>query len=190
MAKLILLMHVSLDGYMAGPNGEMDWIIFDDELNNHVTTIWKNAGGTIYGRTTYQIMENYWPGVLAKPDSNKSQFSYAQWVDQALKVVVSTTLPDVSWNNTTLIKSNVVEEISRIKKQEEKDLLLIGSAGLTHSLLATGLIDEYRINVNPVVLGNGIPLFKNISNRTNLKLKEAKHFNSGVVGLHYEAKGE
>ena len=179
-------MHVSLDGYMAGPKGEMDWIIYDKELEATVTDLRKNADATVYGRNTYQMMEYYWPSVLKNPDSPANQMEYAQWVDKKLKVVVSRSLDSVTWNNTKLITENLAEEINRLKKGLNGDLLLIGSAQLTHSLLKLGLIDEFRINLNPVLIGNGIPLFKDVKEGTKIKLVTATKLNSGVVVMHYE----
>jgi len=186
MGKLVSFLHVSLDGYMAGPNGEIDWIIFDDELNDYVVDVRQTADATVYGRVTYQMMESYWPTVLTDPNAGKNALDYAQWVDKKLKVVVSTTLPSVSWNNTTLIKNSVAGEISRLKKELPGELLLLGSGTLHQSLLQMGLIDEFRLTLNPIVLGSGIPLFKDIKDKLSLQLLDTKQFSSGVMALHYK----
>jgi len=186
MAKLVSLMHVSLDGFMAGPNGEIDWIVFDKELNDYVVDIRQTADATVYGRVTYKTMENYWPTVLTDPNSPKDAMDYTQWIDKKLKVVVSTTLPSANWNNTKLIKTNVAEQISRLKKELKGELLLLGSATLHQSLLKMGLIDEFRLTVNPVVLGSGIPLFKNVQDKLRMELLDTKKFGSGVVALQYK----
>jgi dihydrofolate reductase len=188
MNKIVLLMHSSLDGYMAGPNGEMNWIIFDTELETYVHSFLKRAYGTVYGRNTYQMMESYWPTVLTDEGEAKSQRDYAEWLQETLKVVVSTTLDATPWNNSKLIKNNLLEEFTKLKKEIKGDLLLIGSAKLTHSLLKLGLIDEMYININPIVLGNGIPVFKDVKEGTSLKLLGSKEFKSGVVSNHYEVK--
>jgi len=186
MGKIVALMHVSLDGFMAGPKGEIDWIIFDQELNEYVVNVRATAEGTLYGRNTYQMMEYYWPEVL-KNNAPAGAVDYAQWVEKTLKVVVSTTLPSVSWNNTKLIKDNVAAELKQLKKQLHGDLLLLGSARLTQSLFEVGLIDEFRFTVNPIVLGSGIPLFKDVKIPVRLKLLDTKEFKSGVVSMHYKA---
>ena len=186
MGKLISLIHISLDGYMADTKGKIDWLIFNDELNDYVTELRQTVRATVYGRITYQIMESFWPVILTKPDSPKSHTDYAQWVDKTLKVVVSKTLSSVAWNNTRLIKDNVAEEIKKIKKELDGDLLLLASATLTHDLLQWGLIDEFQVTVNPVILGSGVSFYKALPDKTPLKLMGVHRFNCGVVGLHYE----
>lgn len=185
MGKVILLEHVSLDGFSAGPNNEIDWIKYDEELEGLVTNLRKNVDATIYGRVTYNMMESYWPSVLKNPDSPKNQYEFANWLDKKLKVVVSKTLPSVEWNNTKLIKDNLREEINKLKRELEGNMLLIGSPTLVQSFIRENLIDEYRINVNPIILGTGLPLFNNIDKRVDLKLLSKRTFDSGVVSLHY-----
>jgi dihydrofolate reductase len=179
-------MHVSLDGYMAGSKGEMNWIVYDKELEATVTDLRKNVDATLYGRNTYQMMEYYWPGVLKDSNSPANQLEYARWVDKKLKVVVSCSLNTVTWNNSRLLKDNPGEEIIQLKKELKGDILLIGSAQLTHSLLKLGIIDEFRININPVLLGTGIPLFKDVKEETKIKLVSAQPLNSGVIVTHYK----
>lgn len=183
MGKLISLIHVSLDGYMASQNGGMDWITFDAELNQYVTEVRRNVDATVYGRITYQMMEGYWPSLLNKPEGSDPSVNYAHWVNKILKVVVSRSLEEVTWNNTKLIKTNVAAEISKLKKELTGDQLLLGSGTLHQTLMEAGLIDELRLTVNPVVLGNGMPLFKE---RVNLQLLDTRNFKCGVVGLHYK----
>lgn len=185
MGKVILLEHVSLDGFSAGPNNEIDWIIYDEELESLVTSLRKNVDATIYGRVTYSMMESYWPSVLNNPDSPVNQYEFASWLDKKLKVVVSRTLPSVKWNNTKLIKDNLAEEINQLKRGLEGNMLLIGSPTLVQSFIRENLIDEYRINVNPIILGGGLSLFNSIGKTVNLKLLSKRTFNSGVVSLHY-----
>ena len=189
MGKLISLIHVSLDGYMADPDGQINWIKMDEELNRYVTELRRDAAGTVYGRTTYQIMESYWPGVLKNPGSGpKWQHDYAEWVDKAVKVVVSKTLTGVSWNNTRLISDHVGEEIGRVKQEVKGDLLLLASATLAGTLMPLGLIDELVVTVNPIVLGAGKAFFMGLPDKMPLKLLETRKFNSGVVGLHYTTR--
>src|SRR5580693_3577567 len=129
MGKIISLIHISLDGYMADINGQINWIKMDAEVHGYVMDLTREAAGTLYGRVTYQMMDPYWPNVLKHPEQFPGwQVEYARWVDQALKVVVSKTLPGVDWNNTQLIRDNVVVEIRRIKEEVSGDLLLLGSA--------------------------------------------------------------
>jgi len=190
MRKLILLMHTSLDGFVAGPNGEMDWIRFDEELADYVGKITDSADTALYGRITYEMMESYWPTAAESPTATKHDIEHANWVNNALKIVFSRTREKTNWKNTMIIKDDIAEKIADMKNQPGKNLLLIGSASITHVFMQHNLIDEYWINVNPVLLGEGTPLFTNISDRVNLKLVQAKTFAHGVVGLQYEVDGK
>jgi dihydrofolate reductase len=180
---------MSLDGYMADVDGQINWIAMDAELSDYVTELRQGAAGTLYGRITYQMMDPYWPNVLKNPGNFPQwQVDYAQWVDKAVKVVVSKTLPAVSWNNTRLIRDDVEREIGRIKEELEGHLLLLASATLVATLLPMGLIDELVTTVTPIVLGQGRPFFAGLRDRVPLALKETRTFSSGVVGLHYRVK--
>lgn len=181
-------MHTSLDGFVAGLNGEMDWICFDQELSDYVSKATDNSDTALYGRITYEMMESYWPTAADSPTATKHTISHANWVNNALKIVFSKTMEKTSWKNTRIIGDNIPEKISKMKNEPGKNLLLIGSASIAHTFMQHNLIDEYWINVNPVLLGSGIPLFKNIHDRVNLYLIEAKKFDTGVIGLKYEVK--
>ena len=188
MRKVIFLIHVSLDGFVAGPNGEMDWIMYDAELEQYSHALHSSTDAAIYGRVTYQMMENYWPSVLADPTSTGGDLDHARWLDEATKIVVSKSLNNPQWKNTVVIHDNIKEEITRIKQQPGKDLWLLGSPSLAQAFMEQDLIDEYRINLNPVILGSGKPLFGSLDSRQHLKLIEARMFKCGVVGLRYERK--
>jgi dihydrofolate reductase len=185
MRKVILFMHVSLDGFAAGPNGELDWISYDEELEKYAEGVVSTVGAALYGRVTYQMMEGYWPTVLTNPDSTKHEIEHARWIEKIPKVVFSKTMERVEWNNARLIKDNIAEEVSKLKQQPGKDLVIFGSPGLAQSFVQLGLIDEYKLTVNPVVLGRGMPLFKEVKERIDLELLNTKRLNSGVVALHY-----
>lgn len=186
MRKIVLFAHVSLDGYAAGPNGELDWISYDEELQGYAAELVSNVGSPLYGRVTYQMMESYWPTVLTDPSSGKYEIEHAQWLDNVTKIVFSKTLQEVTWKNTILIKDNIAEEITKLKQQPGKDLVIFGSPGFAQTLMQLDLIDEYKLTVNPVVLGSGIPLFKNIAGGIKLNLTNAQTFKSGVVALFYQ----
>jgi dihydrofolate reductase len=188
MRKVISFMHVSLDGYAAGPCGQMDWITMDEEIFQDAIDLAATTDAALYGRTTYQMMEGYWPTVLTNPNSTTLELHHAEWVENINKIVFSTTLKDVNWNNSRLIKENIAEEISKQKQRQGKNMMIFGSPTLTHSFIEMNLIDEYRINVNPVVLGKGVPLFKNLNHAVDLKLLQTKKFSSGVVGFLYKQK--
>ena len=186
MRNVILLMHVSLDGFVAGANGEMDWIRFDDQLVDDVAELTDAADTALFGRVTYQMMEGYWPTAADSADATKHDIDHARWVNQAPKIVFSRTLEKTEWQHSRIVRDHIPEEIARLKQQSGKNLLMIGSTSTAHTFMQLGLIDEYRINVNPVVLGSGIPLFAGIRDAINLQLVQAKTYASGVVGLHYQ----
>lgn len=185
MRKLVLFMHVSLDGFAVDANGGLDWISYDSELQQYADGIVGTVGSPVYGRVTYELMAGYWPTVLANPDAGEHSKAHAEWVDKATKIVFSKTMKKADWNNTIVINDNIAEEINKLKQQPGKDLVIFGSPGLAHSFMELDLIDEYQLTLNPVVLGSGIPAYQNIKNKTNLKLVKATPLKSGVVGLHY-----
>lgn len=185
MRNVILLMHVSLDGFVAGPNGEMDWIRFDDELADDVAALTASADTALFGRVTYEMMAGYWPTAADNPAASKHDIEHAHWVNPAPKLVFSRTLETVEWENSRIVRDNIPAEIAQLKAQPGKDLLMIGSVRTAHTFMQLDLIDEYRLNVNPVVLGAGQPLFADLTHRLDLKLLSAKRYASAVVGLHY-----
>lgn len=185
MRKLVSFAHMSLDGFAGDVNGGLDFLSYDGELQKWAAELMKTVGAPVYGKNTYQLMAGYWPTVLNNPDADKGSLEHAQWVDEIPKIVFSTTLDDANWNNTTLIKENVVEEVNRLKQQPGKDLVIFGSPGLARSFMKLGLIDEYRLTLHPVILGNGIGLFDHEITKSSLKLLETKTLQSGVVTLHY-----
>ena len=188
MRKLVLFMHVSLDGFAASANGGLDWICYDSELQQYADGIVATVGSPVYGRGTYELMAGYWPAVLDNPNASEHSKAHARWVDKATKFVFSKTMKKAEWNNTIVINDNIAEEIDQLKQQPGKDLVIFGSPGLAHSFMELDLIDEYQLTLNPVLLGSGKPACQQIKNKTDLKLVKATTLKSGVVGLHY-AKG-
>lgn len=186
MGNIISLMHVSLDGFTAGPNGELEWAAVDEEMYQGVADALGNVDTALYGRVTYHMMESYWPTVPANPDSSPGELQHAQWIEKISKVVISTTITDVVWKNTRVVRDHIAEELRALKQQGDGDIMLFGSPSIARLLLQLGLLDEYRLTVNPVILGSGVPLFPDITTRIPLKLLETKTYHSGVVGLHYQ----
>lgn len=185
MRSLVYFMHASLDGFVAGTKGEMNWITVDDEIFDFVSTMTDQADTALYGRVTYQMMEAYWPTAGEKPNASKHDKEHSIWYNHVTKVVLSTTMNENGLKNTKVIRDNLRENIDKLKQQPGKNILIFGSPGASHSLLKIGLIDEYWIFVNPIILGQGIPLFKDVTDVIKLKLLESKTFSSGVVALHY-----
>lgn len=181
-------MHTSLDGYVAGLNGEMDWINFDDELFDFVDTMTAKADAALYGRVTYELMQNYWPTAGKQSNASKHEKEHSAWYSKVSKIILSRTMTEKGLDNTIVISNQLSENINRIKKQEGQTILIFGSPSACQSLLAEGLIDEFWLFVNPVLLGQGIPLFKGITETTKLQLVETKAFSCGVIALHYEIK--
>lgn len=183
MAKLISLMHISFDGFAAGPKGEMDWITMDQEIFEHVSKYISKVGTGIYGPKTFQMMEGYWPGVLESVDSGDLEIKHAKWYQSATKIVCSRTLKHLD-NKEARLVANLEQDINNLKQQSEKDLMVFGSPHLTQSLAQLDLVDEYVINVNPTLIGGGIRMFEELP-RTKLNLVSATTFSSGVIGFHY-----
>ncbi len=186
MRKLILLHHVSLDGLVSGPSGELDWVAHDDEMWNEVTDLLSSADTAVFGRVTYQMFESYWPAAARNPSSSQNELDFARWIEDTPKIVLSKTLERVDWKNTRLVRQDIVGEIARTKEQPGKNMLVFGGPMLDSALMKFGLIDEYRFMVNPVVLGRGKPLFTGLNDRHKLRLVKTRTFGSGVVGLHYQ----
>lgn len=185
MRHIISFMHISLDGFVAGPNGEMNWIKLDQEIFDHVGKRIQDTDTALYGRVTYQLMENYWPTAADKPDATKHDKEHSAWYGKAHKLVLSKTMQGADLADTTIISSNLPERIQEIKKKPGSEILLFGSPSATHSLIQQNLIDGYWLFVNPILLGQGIPLFINNKDKTNLNLLSTKQFPSGVIELNY-----
>ncbi|MFF3024237.1 dihydrofolate reductase family protein [Gottfriedia sp. NPDC057948] len=187
MRNVILFLHSSLDGFVEGPKGEMDigWVSYNEELEKHAREILSSVDTVLWGRGTYQMMENYWTSVPSDPEATQYEIEHAKWIEETSKVVFSTTLEKAEWNNTKLVKENIEEEIRNIKKQPGKDIIILGSPRFAHALMELDLIDVIKITISPVIIGNGLPLFKASENKRNLSLVENKTFNSGAIGLTY-----
>jgi len=173
-------MNMTLDGFC-----DHTAMTADDEIHQHYSDLLSNTGTLIYGRITYQLMENYWPSVVKNPTGNKPMDDFAVLIDNIEKIVFSRTLKTVNWKNTTLKKEIIKEEILELKQQPGKDILA-GSPSLIVALTKLDLIDEYQFSVQPTILGSGLPLFKNIKDRVDLKLLKTKTFGCGAVTFYYE----
>ncbi|GAB1451748.1 dihydrofolate reductase family protein [Draconibacterium sp.] len=192
MRKIISFMHISLDGFVAGPNGEMDWIKVDEEIFDHVGKRIRKGDTALYGRVTYQMMENYWPTAGDKPNASKHDIEHSKWYSKVHKVVLSKTMKEAGLptgqaglTNTKILSDNLSDRINEIKKHVGEDIWLFGSPTATHSLMQLNLIDGYWLFVNPVILGKGIPLFEDIKDKIKLKLLTTRQFSCGVTELNY-----
>src|SRR5450755_3727489 len=163
MRKIIAAINMTLDGFC-----DHTALIADEEIHQHYNELLSNADTLIYGRTTYQLMESYWPSVVKNPTGNKPMDEFAVLIDNISKIVFSRTLKNVDWKNTKLKKEVIKEEVLELKQQGGKNIL-VGSPSLIVALTQLDLIDEYQLGVQPIVLGSGLPLFKNVKDRVNLK---------------------
>lgn len=189
MRKVISFMHISLDGFVAGPKGEMNWIKVDQEIFDYVGKRISKVDTALYGRVTYQMMENYWPTAGDKPNATRHDIEHARWYNNVHKVVLSRTIKDEGLFNTKMINDNLSDSVNKIKQSVadgDDEILLFGSPTATHSLIHLNLIDGYWLFVNPIVLGQGIPLFVDIKEKIKLKLLSAtRQFACGVTELNY-----
>jgi dihydrofolate reductase len=189
LRKVISMIHLSLDGFAAGPNDELDWISYDHELEQYAHSMHAITDAVIWGRRTYEGMAGYWLTIPGNPESTLAELEHARFLEDSTKIVVSRTLDRVAWGdaqNTVLIKDNIADEINKIKQQPGKDIWFLGSVALAQTFMQLDLIDEYRININPTVLGQGKPLFAGVTRAFPLKLLESRTLKSGVVALRYE----
>ncbi len=179
---MILSNYISLDGFFAGLNGEIDWFVWDEETAEYSKELIKSVGTIVFGRITYELMAKYWP--TASPPTEDPVIIDA--MNSLPKIVFSKTLDIVEWNNSRLVRGDLEEEIPMLKQLSGKDLVIYGSGTIVSALTQSGLIDEYLLFVNPIVLGRGKPLFAGLRERVPLKLITTKTFKCGVVLLHYQ----
>lgn len=184
MRKLFLFNLISLDGFFEGPNKELDWHNVDDEFNEFAIEQLDSIDMILFGRITYELMAGFWPS----DEAIKGDPEVANRMNSIKKAVFSKTLPKANWNNTTLISENAPAEVAKLKNMPGKDIAIFGSFGLALTLLPDNLIDEFRIMINPVVLGEGKQMFDSITERLHLKLTGTKVFKSGNVLLYYQPK--
>jgi dihydrofolate reductase len=182
MAKVLVSNLISLDGYIEGPNGEFDWPVVEDEFFRYAESMLQSADVLLFGRTTYEMMAAHWPTEQAIADAPV----IAGKMNGLPKIVFSSTLKKADWQNTILIRENMEEEIFKLKEKPGKDIVILGSGSIVSQLTQANLIDEYRIIVNPVILGGGKPEFTGHIDRKQLKLTDVKQFKSGVVILYYQ----
>lgn len=184
MRRIVMFNWVSVDGFFAGPNGEMDWIVQDSEVNTALRESGGSSDTMLLGNDTYTMFENSWPHVAKDPKAPEEMRKMADEVIRMTKVVFSNNRKEVTWANSKLFKGDLIEEARKLKRGEGTDIIIFGSGTIVQQLTNEGLIDEYFIAVTPVVLGTGKPLFKDVK-KCNLELVETRNFKSGNVLFHY-----
>jgi dihydrofolate reductase len=188
MRKLKLQMHMSLDGYVARPNGELDWMTWDqdDKLIEFINSLIDSSDTILLGRKMTDGFVSNWENVV----NNKPDSPFAKQMVDIPKVVFTKTLPKSTWNNTTLAKGNLAEEIANLKKQNGKDIIVYGGAGFVSSLIKEGLIDEYHLFVNPTAIGNGMTIFKSLHRTQKFSVIQSKFYSCGITVLSYKPKND
>lgn len=187
MRKIKLQMQVSVDGFVCGPNGEMDWTAWnwDDELKNYVKALMTPADSFIIGRVLYQGMSIYWPAAETNPETSNEDRAAAREFNSMPKHVFSKTLTSADWNNAIIESGDLVETINTLKNQEGRDIMLYGGVSLVSAFIQNNLIDEYHLFVNPTAIGKGRSIFGNLTDKFGLQLIKSQAFSCGIVVLHY-----
>jgi dihydrofolate reductase len=180
MRKLIAAINMTIDGFCDHTSG-----VADAQLHDHYTQLLNDAGVLLYGRKTFQLMEDFWPGLVKKPSGDKALDAFAMAIDRVPKIVFSRTLKNVEWRNSQLATKGLKEEVLELIQQPGRDIL-VGSPSLIASLTKLNLIDEYQLCIHPVIAGGGLVLFKDITGMSVLKLLKTKTFGSGAITLYYQ----
>jgi dihydrofolate reductase len=195
MRNIIALAHISLDGFMAGPDGKFDFIVFNDELANHTYPLIGSVDLAVYGRVTYEMMEGYWPTAGDAPDADPHTKSHARWYKGVKKLVASRTLRashSASKDPNVRVVGDdgggIVGALRAEKQKEGGDIMIFGSPTLTRALAAADLVDEWRLTLQPVIVGGGLSLFGPREKRAKLELRSSKTFATGVMAVHYVTK--
>lgn len=179
MRKVILWDMVTVDGFFEGAGHDLGWFAFDQELERYILETQEQASTLLFGRATYEMMAAYWPTATGR---------IADFMNSIEKIVFSTTMTEPGWNNAR-VEQRVTETVKTVKADAGGDIFVFGSAGFAGELIRNDLVDEYRIGINPVILGNGTRFFKGGEPRTDLKLLAARPLKSGLVILHYAPQG-
>ena len=184
MGKLIVSMMTSVDGFIEGPNRELDWTVESADFNAYCDDMLDHTDTMLFGRVSYEMMVKYWPAAETNP-KDEWERGFARRMNTLPKLVLSGSLDRAEWNNTRVLKSNVMEEVQALKRRAQKDCFVFGGARVISSLRRMGLVDEYRVVIHPIVLGRGTPLFVDVDAPFKLQPVRSQRFDSGVDVLYY-----
>jgi dihydrofolate reductase len=185
MRNVISLAHISLDGFLAGPDGAFDFVVFNDELADHTYPLIGSVDTAVYGRVTYQMMEGHWPTAGDAADADAHTKTHARWYIGVNKIVASRTLPASKDPKVSVVSDDIAGAVRAEKQKAGGDIMIFGSPSVTRTLAAADLVDEWRLSVQPVILGDGLSLFPRRDKRTQLELRTSKTFATGVIAAHY-----
>jgi len=187
MRKVILFANTSLDGFMGGKGGDMSWMVDDEEMDHEFTTDIRHRADTILtGRATYQSFEGAWPAMAEDPSLTPEMATFATWMVETPIVVFSNTEPSLGMKNARLATLGIAEEVAKLRAEPGGDMVIFGGASTVEQFVGLGLVDEYWLKVEPVAVGQGLPVFSRLDAPTDLALVWSKVYGSGVVGLRYE----
>ncbi len=185
MRKIFLHTNVSLDGFIEDQNHEIDWHFADDEFEEYINGVLRSIDGMIFGRVAHQVLAEYWPNATQQPNVSKRHLEAVKMMNALPKYVPTDGAYETNWENSHVISGDVPKQIKALKAQPGKDLALFAGAGIAQSFNDLGLIDEYRLIINPIFLGKGTPLFKASTYRAELQLVDLRQFKSGATVLSY-----
>ena len=190
MRRLVSFMHISVNGFAAGPNGEMDWIHVDEQIFNYAGHQTDQADIALYGRVTFEMMDAYWPTAGDQPGASKHDIKHSTWYNTVDKIVLSHTIKEVPKSKITFIGDRIVERVNEFKNQPGKNIIVFGSPTAVRYLLQENLVDDLWLFINPIILGNGLSFMDGVKDRLKLKLISSHAFDSGVVCLQYSKIGQ
>jgi dihydrofolate reductase len=185
MRKIILIIHTSIDGFVASENGDFDELVQSPENLDFVCSLTDTADAVLAGRTSFQMLDSYWPTAHQNPDASPGEIKYSNWYNKAEKIVLSKSLTEKKSGDVTVLSENIEDGLLQIKNKKGKDILLFGSPSVYKALTKLNLIDEYWMIKYPVLLGQGIPLF-DYTNKLKLKCLSSKQFAKGEIAIHYK----
>jgi dihydrofolate reductase len=192
--RLFLQIQVSLDGYIEDADGGLDWFFSSDEFEEFLNETLRSIDGMVFGRRAYELLAQYWPHAVEDPDAGARELGLnprlhaeaARLMHELPKYVVTNTLERTDWHNSHILSGDIAAEVTRLKERDGKDIAVFAGAGVAASLMRLGLIDEYRLILDPALLGGGTPLFNGGYPRTKLELRDVRRFGTGVAVLYYE----